>query len=495
MLFTSVIFAIFLVTVFVLYWGVFPKKLINQNLFLVITSYIFYGWWDWRFLALLILVSTANYLIAIQIDRQESHLIRKRWLITGLLINIGTLFVFKYLGFFTEEFIQLLTSMGLGVNTVTVHIIQPLGISFYIFLAISYIVDVHQRKMPAERNMSNVALTLSFFPIILAGPVHRPAWLLPQIRKRRRFDPVQTQDGLKQILWGLFMKIVIADHCADHVNTIFNDIPVWSGSTLFLGMILFTIQIYADFAGYSHIAIGIGKLLGFRIIQNFDYPYFARDIKQFWQKWNISLTSWFRDYLFLPIAFAMSGRLKQDRICGIKTDLLIYITGITVTWSLTGLWHGANFTFIAWGTIHGGFLIIYHIIRKPRKRILKRIHVGYNAIILKIFDASFTLTIVMFSWIFFRANTIEDAGAYIGKIFSSSLFTIPRFTGDSNLVNIFLLIIAFFAIEWIGRKQEYPIATLGQRWPRILRWSLYYTIILIIFFFTHPEQPFIYFQF
>ncbi len=495
MLFPTITFALFFMTVFVLYWFVFSKNLKIQNLLLVISSYLFYGWWDWRFLALLFLVATANYFIAIRMNRQGHRSFRKRWLISGLIINIGTLVIFKYFGFFTEEFIRLMTTVGLRVNPITINIIQPLGISFYIFLAISYHVDVFQRKIPAEKNIVNVALSLSFFPIILAGPVHRPAWLLPQIKRERVFDKAQAYDGLKQILWGLFMKIVIADHCADHVNTIFHDIPAWSGSTLLLGMLLFTIQIYADFAGYSHMAIGLGKLLGFRIIQNFDYPYFARDIRQFWQKWNISLTRWFRDYLFLPIAFSLSRKLKQDRIYGINTDLLIYITGITVTWTVTGLWHGANFTFIIWGMIHGGLLILFQIFKKTRKRILQQIHVNNKNTCLKILDTGFTFTLIMFSWVFFRASTIGDAGNYIVKIFSPSLFTIPRFTGDSNLFKLFLIITAFMVIEWIGRKQEYPISTLGQRWPRILRWSLYYIIILFIIFFTQPQQPFIYFQF
>jgi alginate O-acetyltransferase complex protein AlgI len=491
MLFTSITFALFLTILFLLYWFIFNRSLSGQNLFLLASSYIFYGWWDWRFAFLLLFISVSNYFIAILLQKTQQKRHRKLFFITGLIINIGTLVFFKYFNFFMDGFIDLASIFGLEASRVSLKIILPIGISFYIFLSISYLIDVYQNKLIASTNITEVLLTLSFFPIILAGPIQRPISLLPQIKSKRVFDAAIAADGLRQILWGLFMKIVIADSCVKYVYDIFLNFTNYSGSTLIVGIFLFTVQIYADFAGYSNIAIGIGKLLGFTLMKNFAFPYFSRDIKEFWRRWNISLTSWFRDYVFLPVAYSVSRNIKSDRFYLIKTDVLIYVIGISVTWILTGLWHGANYTFIIWGAIHGFFLVMHHLTVKPRKKWLKRLNIQNNNSILILFETFVTFLMVMFSLIFFRADTAGQAFSYISGIFSMSSFTIPVIRPKTLLI----LIVLFSVAEWLGRENEYAIAAFSLKWPKLLRWAMYYGIILAIFVFSGHEQQFIYFKF
>lgn len=490
MSFTSVSFAFFLTLLFFPFWFVFNKNLKTQNLFLLISSYIFYGWWDWRFLLLLFFISISNYLIAIQIQEKNNLLRKKLFFALGLLINIGTLILFKYFNFFTGSLTNLLAFLGFEIDLLTLNIILPLGISFYIFLSLSYLIDVYQEKLFAVKNFTHALLSLSFFPIILAGPIQRPISLLPQIESTRKFNYALATDGLRQILWGMFMKIVIADKSAVHVNKIFSEFTTYSSSTLIFGAILFTVQIYADFGGYSNIAIGTGKLLGFNLMQNFAYPYFARDIREFWRRWNISLTTWFRDYVFLPTAYSLSRKFQSAQSHFLKSDLFIYVIGISITWTLTGLWHGANYTFIVWGGIHGFFLILYHLTLKPKKRFLKRFHVSNNNRTIIFIETFFTFIIIMFSWIFFRADNVEHALNYLSRMFSLAALTIP----EINL-NIMFFIILFFIVEWFGRNQEYAIASFGKRIPRPIRWAIYYSIIFIILYYAGKEEQFIYFQF
>jgi alginate O-acetyltransferase complex protein AlgI len=490
MLFTSITFILFLVIVFILHWFVFNWKLTLQNFILLAGSYIFYGWWDWRFLFLLFFISVANYIIARLIQQKGQSPSRKLLFIIGLFINIGTLVIFKYFNFFIDGLIQLLSLFGMKMNLHIFHIILPIGISFYIFLSISYVIDVYQHKMIAVRNLFDALLTFSFFPIILAGPIQRPISLLPQIQTKRIFNYGLASDGLRQILWGAFMKIVIADKCAVTVNKIFADSSANTGSTLILGLFLFTVQIYADFAGYSNIAIGLGKLFGFNIMQNFAYPYFSRDIREFWKRWNISLTTWFRDYVFLPIAFSVSRILKAEKYFLLKTEFIIYAVGLSVTWMLTGLWHGANYTFIIWGAIQGLFLLIHHLLLQPRRRFLKRIRLSNNNELLMFFERLITFIIIMFSWTFFRADSIGHALRYISGIFSMSAFTIPVMNPLTTLC-----IVLFFIAEWLGRDQEYAIARLWMKWYKPARWAMYYIICFAIFYFLEKEQQFIYFQF
>jgi alginate O-acetyltransferase complex protein AlgI len=492
LLFNTLDFAIFLTIVFILYWFFTHKSLKSQNLLLVIASYIFYGWWDWRFLFLLFFISASNFVIAIQIQKEARKTHRKLFFISGLLINIGTLVLFKYFNFFTDGFINLINLFGFNQNLLSLNIILPLGISFYIFLSLSYLIDVYQDKLIPVRNIFDALLTFSFFPIILAGPIQRPISLLPQIQTSRIFNYAQATDGLRQILWGVFMKIVIADRCSSLVNDIFTDSSSYSGSTLILGVFLFTIQIYADFGGYSNIAIGVGKLLGFNLMQNFAYPYFARDIREFWRRWNISLTTWFRDYIFLPIAYSLSRKIKSTRFYLIKTDLVIYIVGISITWMLTGLWHGANYTFIIWGAIQGFLLILYHLTIKPKKRLLKRLNISNNNSVLIYFETLATFIIIMFSWIFFRADNVNHAWSILSNIFSSNFFVIPQIFPKPEILLIFI----FLLFEWIGRDGQYGLYFVGNIKNQYLRYTLTFSIAFIILLWGNfNKNQFIYFQF
>lgn len=495
MLFTSFQFFIFLIIVFILYWSLSKYILIWQNIILLISSYIFYGWWDWRFLFLLFSISLFNYFTALLLTKHDAKPIRKLIFILGIIVNVGTLGVFKYLNFFIDGFAVLISLFSLHPDPVTLNIILPIGISFYIFLSLSYIIDVYQHKLTSERNVVDVLLSLSFFPIILAGPIQRPLGLLPQIRSVRVFDYRKGVDGIKQLLYGLFMKIVIADCCAPSTNAIFDNYELYSGSTLLLGLFLFTIQIYADFAGYSNIAIALCKLLGFNIMQNFAYPYFAKDIKEFWKRWNISLTNWFRDYLFLPVAYSVSRKIKDNVVLGIKTEFIIYTIGIIITWSLTGLWHGANVTFIVWGFIHGTFLIFNHGLAKPRKKLLKRVHIKTDNMWLYLVDVLLTMVIVMFAWLFFKSSSIHHAFTFLEKMFSMSLFTIPEYPNKVKILVTLTGILIFLIVEWVGRGKEYAIQFIGTRWNRIFRYAMYYAIIVAILWFGGKEQQFIYFQF
>ncbi len=495
MLFNSIEFIIFLVSVFILYWLVLNKNLKIQNTFILLVSYLFYGWWDWRFLFLLVFISLSNYFVGILIQESKNDSLKRWYYLIGLIINLGTLVLFKYFNFFIDGFARIISIVGFNLNPKSINLILPLGISFYIFLSISYIADIYKRKLVATANIMHALLALSFFPIILAGPIQRPLSLLPQIQAKRTFKYHVIVDGLKMILWGMFMKVVIADNCSVIVEPIFNNYSSHTGSTLFLGMFLYTIQIYADFAGYSNIAIGIGKLLGFNIMQNFAYPYFSRNIKEFWKRWNISLTLWFRDYVFLPIAYAVSKKIKSNRFLFIKTDFVIYTIGIIITWILTGLWHGANYTFIVWGLYHGVFLIINHAINKPRKRLLKKLNLSKSNTFLVIVDVLLTFLIIMISWVFFRADNLEHAIKYIYKM-THTFLTIPDIQSKRNVITIFGLLIFFIGIEWIGRKNISTISVIGKTWPRVFRWSFYSFIILLIgLYMQTSETPFIYFQF
>ena len=490
MLFNSIEFAFFLTIVFLIYWFVLNRNIKYQNLFLLLASYVFYGSWDWRFLFLLIFISLANYIIGINIDKYEVNRKKKIWLIAGLVINIGILGVFKYYNFFVDSFIDLASLIGYKLPKSSTRIILPLGISFYTFLSLSYILDIYKKKLAANYNIIEVLLSLSFFPIILAGPIQRPSTLLPQIVEKREFKYDQAADGLRQILWGLFVKIALADNLAPPTDDIFLNFSHYSGSTLLIGSLLYTIQIYADFSGYSNIAIGTAKLLGFRLMQNFDYPYFSRDITEFWKKWHMSLTSWFRDYLFLPISFAVSWKIKHERVFYIKTELFIYIVASLITWFLTGLWHGANYTFILWGMIHGFFLIFYQWQRNPRKKLFKRIGVNNKNSVIIIIETIVTMMIIIIAWVFFRSNSIQEAFLFLKGLFSESLFKVP----ECNPTNISLILIIFFAVEWLQRNKQHALH-LESIESIIIRWGIYLSVILMILYLGGSQQNFIYFQF
>ena len=492
MLFNSFAFAVFLPIVFFMYWFIANRNLRAQNLLLLIASFVFYGWWDWRFLFLLMILSFANYFTSIAIDNNALNNNKKKiWLVTGLIINIGILGFFKYYNFFVDSFIDLISLTGYKLPKSTLKIILPLGISFYVFISVSYLIDIYKETFKASKNLVAVLLSLSFFPIILAGPIQRPSLLLPQINKKREFSYDRAIDGLSQILWGLFTKIAIADKVAYHVDNIFLKYSDLTSSTLVLGAILYSIQIYADFSGYSNIAIGTARIFGFDLIRNFNYPYFSKDITEFWKRWHISLTSWFRDYIFLPLSFLISSKIKSDKVLFIKSDLFIYIIASGITWLLTGLWHGANYKFIIWGAIQGVFLILYHIQKNPRKRLFNKIGIAKNNSLVSIIETLLTLIIIMISWIFFRAENVTKVFDYLSDIFSKSIFSLPQVFPK----NVLLLLIVFMVIEWMQRQKNHALQIENLKY-RIVRWGVYYgIIILIIISLGDSKQSFIYSQF
>ena len=478
MLFNSLNFAIFLPIVFLLYWFATKENLKFQNILLLVSSYFFYACWDWRFLFLLIFSTLLDYFTGIKMSDAKNQNLKKFWFWLSISVNLGFLGVFKYYNFFAESFASALDNIGLHVNPWTLKVILPVGISFYTFHGLSYVIDIYKDRIKAEKNFIDYSVFVSFFPLLVAGPIERATHLLPQIRKKRTFDYSKAVDGLRQILWGLFKKVVIADQCAEYANQIFNNSADYSGSTLVLGAIFFTFQIYGDFSGYSDIALGTARLFGIDLLRNFAFPYFSRDIAEFWRRWHISLSSWFKDYLYIPLG-------------GSKGGMWIKIRNTFIIFLVSGFWHGANWTFIIWGFLNALY-IMPSIIFNTNRNNLEIVAKGkYLPNLKDLLSIGITFCLTVFAWIFFRAENIGHAISYISEVFSSSLFTIP----EVRPLSLTLLIMFFVLIEWIGREEQYAIAQIGIKWSRPIRYAMYYTIIIAIFWFDGKEQQFIYFQF
>ena len=478
MLFNSVNFAIFLPIVFLLYWFVANKKLKYQNLLLLISSYFFYACWDWRFLFLLIFSTGLDYYTGIKMYDSKNNNSKKFWFWLSIAINLSFLAVFKYYNFFAISFADALSNIGLKVSPWTLNIILPVGISFYTFHGLSYVIDIYKNRINAEKNFIDYSVFVSFFPLLVAGPIERATHLLPQIQKKRTFNYDIAVDGLRQILWGLFKKVVIADQCAQYANIIFNNSSDYNGSTLLLGAFLFTFQIYGDFSGYSDIALGTARLFGINLLRNFAFPYFSRDIAEFWRRWHISLSTWFRDYLYIPLGGSKGGTLIKVR----NTFIIFFVSGF---------WHGANWTFIFWGILNALF-IMPSIIFNTNRNNLNSVAQGKNLPnINEFFSIVITFSLTVLTWIFFRAKSLTHATSYLGSIFSKSLFTLPQI----KPINLLLILLVFIVIEWFGRECNYAIEKFGFRWPKLIRRIFYYAIIIMIISFSGKEQDFIYFQF
>jgi D-alanyl-lipoteichoic acid acyltransferase DltB (MBOAT superfamily) len=478
MLFNSIDFAVFLPIIFILYWFVTNKKLKLQNVLIVIASYTFYAWWDWRFLSLILFSTIIDYLIGISLSTQDNRSKRKILLWISILVNLGFLGFFKYYNFFLDNFIKAFSFFGAEINANSLNIILPVGISFYTFQTLSYSIDVYKRKLEPTKDFIAFAAFVSFFPQLVAGPIERATNLLPQFYKKRTFDYSKAVDGMRQILWGLFKKIVIADNCAHYANLIFNNSSEYSGSTLALGALFFTFQIYGDFSGYSDIAIGTSRLFGFDLKQNFAFPYFSRDVAEFWRRWHISLSTWFRDYLYIPLGGSRGGTWNK-----IRNVFIIFL--------VSGFWHGANWTFIIWGALNALYFLPVFLTHNNRNN-LDIVAYGKHLPSFKeclLIGLTFGLTV--FAWIFFRANNLEHAISYISGIFSYSLFSIPELRPE----NIILLICFFLIIEWFGREGQHTLSNIFKIKNRFFRWSFYLLIGLLIFLYQGKEQQFIYFQF
>ncbi|OEI82066.1 acyltransferase [Formosa algae] len=482
MLFNSLDFAVFLPIVFILYWFVCNKTLRIQNVLIVAASYFFYGWWDWRFLSLIFFSTTVDYSIGLALHKTENPFKRKQLLWVSIVVNLGLLGVFKYYNFFLENLVNAFSLFGSDIGFTTLHIILPVGISFYTFQTLSYTIDIYRKQLEPTTHFISFMAFVSFFPQLVAGPIERAKKLLPQFESKRTFNFDNAKDGLKQTLWGLFKKMVIADNCALFVDEFFGNHQAYSGSTLLIGAFFFTIQIYCDFSGYSDIAIGVSRLFGFNLSKNFAFPYFAKNIAEFWRRWHISLTTWFRDYVYIPL-----GGNQGNKAFQIRNTILLFV--------LIGFWHGAAWKFIVYGLINALYflpLIIWR--RKPTdKKSAQSNHlIPSKSELIGIIK---TFTFLVLVRVFFRADNLHIAVSYLSTIFSASLFTVPQFANRTDAIVVFIFILIFTSIEWLGKTNAYAIEHLGNTWKRAFRWGFYYVLIFCIFYFYAKPQQFIYFQF
>jgi alginate O-acetyltransferase complex protein AlgI len=483
MLFNSIDFAIFLPLIFVLYWFVTNKHLKLQNFLLVLSSYVFYGWWDWRFLSLIMFSTIVDYAVGLRLGKEQSKAKRKTLMMVSILVNLGFLGFFKYYNFFVDNFVAAFTFFGQDIQANSLNIILPVGISFYTFQTLSYTIDVYRRKMKPTKNFIAFAAFVSFFPQLVAGPIERATNLLPQFFKKRCFDYYKAVDGMRQILWGLFKKIVIADNCARFADYIFAHSESMNGSTLFLGVLFFTFQIYGDFSGYSDIAIGTARLFGFNLMRNFAFPYFSRDIAEFWRRWHISLSTWFRDYVYIPL-----GGSKGSKWMQIRNIFIIFI--------VSGFWHGANWTFIIWGALNAVFFLPLLLAKRNRKH-MEIVARGKGLPGLKEFlGILVTFLLTVFAWVFFRAENLPHAVQYLVGIFTNGTFAAPRFYGMGKALPLAILLVVFLIVEWRGRTGDFAISAVGTKYTRMVRWVLYAGIVFLIGMYMQTQgTPFIYFQF
>lgn len=485
MLFNSIDFAVFLPVVFILYWFVTQNNLKLQNLLIVAASYLFYGWWDWRFLSLIAFSTLVDFLIGLRLKTEENNKKRKVLLWLSIFINLGFLGFFKYYNFFLENFVQAFTFFGQTIKPNTLNIILPVGISFYTFQTLSYTIDVYKKKLEPTTDWVSFFAFVSFFPQLVAGPIERAVQLLPQFYKKRTFNYAHAVDGLRQILWGLIKKVVIADNAAQIANEIFNNSDAYAGSTLVLGALFFAVQIYGDFSGYSDIAIGTSRLFGFNLMQNFSFPYFSRDIGEFWRKWHISLSTWFRDYLYIPLG-------------GSRGSLWSKIRNILIIFIVSGFWHGANCTFIAWGTLHALYFLPLLLLNKNRKHVDTIAKGKYLPSLKDFLQMLITFMLTLIAWVFFRAESLNHALSYLGNIFTQSLFTKPYFPGIGLQKDLFILVLIFFLIEWLGRSGKYAIEQIGTAiYSKSVRYISYSFMVFLIYYYgvSTDSSQFIYFQF
>ncbi len=484
MLFNSFEYLIFLPIVFLLYWFVFDyalgkckHQLLLQNLFVVVASYIFYGWWDWRFLILIARTTVLSFLSGVGIEKAPTQRGKKAVMVANIIVNLGILGVYKYYDFFASQFAEL---FGLQSDFLLLHLILPVGISFYTFQALSYSIDVYRKQIEPTHDIVAFTAFLSFFPQLVAGPIERATNLLPQFQRKRTFDYAQAVDGMRQILWGLFKKIVVADNCATYVDQVFADLGSNSGSTLLLAAVLFTFQIYGDFSGYSDIAIGTAKLFGIKLMRNFNAPYFSRNIAEFWRRWHISLTTWFRDYVYIPLGGSRPNipeaiRLKGDKASEARYVKAIAIRNTFVIFLLSGLWHGANWTFVLWGAYHALLFVPLLLMGKNRR------YRNDDQTWRDIPRMLLTFVLVVIGWIVFRSPDMGSCVDYLAGICHSSILSLPFVENALHLGMTGIAILVMLGLEW---RRQLPN-----------RWWMYFVLTLAIWWFAGQDMDFIYFQF
>ncbi|KRD07458.1 acyltransferase [Flavobacterium sp. Root901] len=477
MFFNSIAFAIFLPIVFLLYWFVFNKNKSTQNALLIIASYYFYSCWDWRFLFLLVFSTFLDYYTGIQIEKGKSEKSRKFWFWLSILVNLGFLGVFKYYNFFASSFSELLNSAGIKASPLLLNVILPVGISFYTFHGLSYVIDIYFKRIKAEYNFVDYSLFVSYFPLLVAGPIERATHLLPEIKVKREFDLENAKQGVYQIIWGLVKKVIIADTCAPYANAVFDNYTSMNSFSLILGAIYFAFQIYGDFSGYSDIALGVSKLFGLDLLRNFNYPYFSRDIAEFWRRWHISLSSWFRDYLYIPLGGSKGGLWMK-----IRNTFIIFV--------VSGFWHGANWTYLAWGFINAVYFLPLLLSNSNRNN-MDTIQLKFDFDSVKVFfSILYTFALTCIAWVFFRAKTITDAVLYLKRIITSRDFSFQYLDNERYSYELLLMIALFVLIEWNNRSKVEP---LSGKWSTL---KVALAILAIMAFGTFSDyKEFIYFQF
>lgn len=472
MLFNSISYLLFLPLVFTIYW-LLKKKLNTQNLLILIASYIFYACWDYRFLVLIIFSTLVDFFVGIQINKQKTPGKRRYLLAISIFTNLALLGFFKYYNFFIDSWVEFTSIIGLNVNFNTLNIILPVGISFYTFQTLSYTIDIYKQRIKPTKDLIAFGAFVTFFPQLVAGPIERASSLLPQFKKMRNFNFIQARSGIELIIWGLFQKIVIADNCATYVNTIFTNYESLNSLSLILGAVYFAFQIYGDFAGYSNIAIGSARLLGFDLMRNFNYPYFSKNLGEFWRRWHISLSTWFRDYVFIPLG---GSRLSHNKS----------IRNISIVFLISGLWHGANWTFIFWGAIHALFYIPLLFVRKNTHHSNSYISAHFKDF-LKI---SGTFITICLAWIFFRSPTINTSFDYLQRMFTNMNFQLQYLTIERYNIEMMILVILFVGIEWFSQTKEQPM--FGKN--RFLK-TISILLFILVFGVYSEHSDFIYFQF
>ena len=488
MLFNSIEFAIFLPVVFLLYWFVFDYALKHsryqlslQNAFVVLASYVFYGWWDWRFLLLIAITSGCSWGSGLLIGKADTKKKAKAWMWANIVLNVGILAMFKYYDFFVTEFAQL---FNISTDGLLLKVILPVGISFYTFQALSYSIDVYRGKMEPTKDIVAFFAFISFFPQLVAGPIERATNLLPQFQKKREFDYDTAVDGMQQILWGLFKKIVVADNCAEYVDQIFVTSANQSGSTLLLAAIFFTFQIYGDFSGYSDIAIGTAKLFGIKLMRNFNVPYFSRDIAEFWRRWHISLTTWFRDYLYIPLG---GSRVSKAKV--IRNTFVIFL--------VSGFWHGANWTFIAWGAYHALLFLPLILLGKNRKYTNQVAEGRILPTIKEVGQMLLTFFLAVIGWIIFRSTGLPSLLHYFeGMCQLDTLRAGYLFFSDYSIIDKSIYVTIMLIVEWINRDKTHGLV-IGKGCPKGIRILIYWAVAILVFI-NCPitgNMSFIYFQF
>ena len=479
MIFNSFEYLIFLPLVVALYFIIAPKF---RWILLLAASYYFYMSWRAEYAILILFCTVVNFFGAILIDKAQSKNVKKTILIIDLVISFGVLFVYKYLSFATENINEALKLFNSSINLPVFDILLPVGISFFTFQTLSYTIDVYKGKTPVERHFGIFALFVSFFPQLVAGPIERSENLLPQFKNEKRFDIAKTMSGLRIILWGLFKKVVIADRLAVLVNSVYNDVHAHSGGAFIAATVAFALQIYGDFSGYSDIAVGSAKILGFDLMENFKRPYFSKTTTEFWRRWHISLSSWFRDYVYIPLGGSRCGKLRR------------FINNM-ITFTLSGLWHGAEWTFVIWGVVNGLYTSISHLTKELRARISGKVFGEKAKWAHKLLQVGITFALICFSWIFFRANSLSDAVYVIGHIFPLDFTSLLSAFMSYQLIVWGALAVLFAAISYFMRSDN-ALSRLFYR-SRSVRYACYLALFALIMTFgvTGNETAFIYFQF